>query len=85
MRGLVESVYGESTAEVPEGLKRWEKEAEAVRFSGQTMGTLNALNVENGYRRTPDAWLEDTVTPTRLGKQSITRASHVEPDTDGRW
>jgi len=67
-RDLIEGVYGEEAAErVPKGLRSRANRAEGDRSAKSSLAKLNALILSDGYKSTPNAWLPDTVTPTRLG------------------
>lgn len=69
---LIESVYGEDAEQIPQELLEWQCKAEGERSAQGFMGAINALDVDSGYRKTPETWLEDTVTPTRLGQRNVT-------------
>jgi CRISPR-associated endonuclease/helicase Cas3 len=72
-RLLIEAVYGDDALDrMPEGLRN-----ASIRFEGEeranaSLAQFNALNLADGYKSTPQHWLEDTVTPTRLGELTTT-------------
>jgi CRISPR-associated endonuclease/helicase Cas3 len=72
-RELVESVFGEVEQErVPKGLLARDRDADGKSRAAISLAQLNGLDLDAGYASTLNQWLEDTVTPTRLGDPTIT-------------
>ncbi|MGD9818520.1 MAG: CRISPR-associated helicase Cas3' [Desulfomonilaceae bacterium] len=74
-RILIESVYGLDPSQLPEAIDRRDRQAEGESKAERAMADLNSLSLEEGYSsKIMGAWLEDTLTPTRLGElRSILR------------
>jgi len=71
-RTMIESVYGEkSQALIPEGLQAVEERAEGEDRADASLGLLNSLNLDEGYKATMVHWQEDAYAPTRLGEPTI--------------
>lgn len=71
-RDLIESVFGISVKEkIPEALKKRDEKVEGEIKAAISIARLNALNLAGGYKTTIDHWLDDTVTPTRIGEATI--------------
>lgn len=67
-RELIEAVFSGNTEHtVPEALYQRDLEAEAKWQAERSVAHINMLKVEEGYSATPNQWLEDMQTPTRLG------------------
>jgi CRISPR-associated helicase Cas3/CRISPR-associated endonuclease Cas3-HD len=72
-RHLIESVYGsEAQGRIPAGLQKASDDFEAEQRANASLAGFNALNLSDGYKSTPAHWIEDTVTPTRLGEATTT-------------
>jgi CRISPR-associated endonuclease/helicase Cas3 len=71
-RRALESVYGEQSLAVPVGLQQNTQKAEGENLSQAAMAVWNALNLHEGYKRTQSQWVDDTVSPTRLGEPTVT-------------
>lgn len=72
-RPLLESVFGEEAQlDVPEDLATRDERAAGEESARSSLGKLNALKLEEGYRATPNQWLPDTMAPTRLAEPSTT-------------
>ncbi len=71
-RMLIEGVYGECAAEVPDGLVDKQNLAHGERMAEKAQGTFNALSVTRGYGGEQTALFSDTSAPTRLGDPSVT-------------
>jgi len=66
-RHLIESVYGAAAQEtIPEVLRQREIDALGADFGDISVGLNNALSVFSGYTWKMN-WMDETVTPTRLG------------------
>jgi len=72
-RELVESVFAEPEQDrIPKGLLMRDRDADGKARAAISLAQLNALDLDAGYASTLNQWLEDTVTPTRLGDPTIT-------------
>lgn len=71
-RRAIESVYGAEAISFPIDLQKATDEAEGDNLAKSDMALNNALSLKDGYRVTQSQWVEDTVSPTRLGEQTIT-------------
>jgi len=72
LRRLVEGVYG-NDPNIPRNLTRASLEAEGMDHARIIQGKMNALKLEQGYCKSYEQWLDDTVTPTRLeGEPGVT-------------
>jgi CRISPR-associated endonuclease/helicase Cas3 len=72
-RKLVESVFGdEEQDQIPKGLLARDRDADGKARAATSLAQLNALDLDAGYASTLNQWLEDTVTPTRLGDPTVT-------------
>jgi len=67
-RELIEAVFSGTTEyATPEPLYQRDLEAEAKWQAERSLAYINMLKLEEGYSATPNQWLEDMQTPTRLG------------------
>ncbi|MFH1113947.1 MAG: CRISPR-associated helicase Cas3' [Pseudomonadota bacterium] len=71
-RMLIEGVYGECAAAVPDGLVDKQNRAHGERIAEKSQGMFNALSVTRGYGGDQTALFSDTSAPTRLGEPSVT-------------
>ncbi|MBI3065257.1 MAG: CRISPR-associated helicase Cas3' [Deltaproteobacteria bacterium] len=72
-RCLVETVYGEEEGDVvPQELRKRDLDADGKSRADISLAQLNGLNLDAGYTTTLNQWLEDTVTPTRVGAPTTT-------------
>jgi len=72
-RFLIEGVYGEeAAATIPETLAGIQAECQGRRMAQATMAEQNKLKLNEGYERTWQNWLDDRITPTRLGEDNVT-------------
>lgn len=72
-RELVEAAYSEKAdALIPETLRNRDIAAEARWQADKSLAHINMLKLEEGYAATPNQWLEDMRTPTRLGEMETT-------------
>ncbi|MDR3568591.1 MAG: CRISPR-associated helicase Cas3' [Syntrophobacteraceae bacterium] len=68
-RELVETVFcDDADGRIPEKLRRLDLDAEAKQQAERSLANINMLKLEQGYEATPNQWLEDMCTPTRLGE-----------------
>ncbi len=68
-REMIETVYSEDASQfVPDGLKKVEIEAEGKNMADASLGRLNSLKFDEGYRSTMNQWQDDTIALTRLGE-----------------
>ncbi|MBA7715438.1 hypothetical protein ES703_124484 [subsurface metagenome] len=71
-RKLIESVYGDEGYSIPDNLLLWDDKAYAEDMAARGLARINGLDFNKGYFATPESWLEDTQTPTRLGEITTT-------------
>lgn len=72
-RNLVEEVFGsQHQDDIPKGLQARDLEADGKDRAAISVAQLNGLNLDAGYASTLNQWLEDTITPTRLGIPTTT-------------
>jgi CRISPR-associated endonuclease/helicase Cas3 len=72
-RTLVEAVYGEEAAEtMPDALKQVHDHEYGRERAEGSLGSQNALKIEEGYLYGTQSWEDDIRTPTRLGEESTT-------------
>jgi CRISPR-associated endonuclease/helicase Cas3 len=89
-RELIESVYGDGAAPVPEPISRAAQEAKSQTRINESLAASNALTLNKGYGNTADRahWQSDERTPTRLGEETTTvrlgrrRNGRIEPWAD---
>lgn len=73
VRSLVEAVYGERAAPVPEPLVAATSRASGEAKAREAMGVFNSLQIERGYSAASSPkWAEDDKVPTRLGEETRT-------------
>ncbi len=72
-RCLVEAVYGEEQGDkIPPELRKRDLDADGKARAEISLAQLNCLDLDAGYTTTLNQWLDDTVTPTRLGAPATT-------------
>jgi len=72
-RVLIEAAFSEEAMDlIPAALCQRDLEAEAQRQADRSLAHINMLKLEEGYRATPNQWLEDMRTPTRIGDMEST-------------
>lgn len=71
-RRAIESVYGSDAVPFPESLQQAADQAEGDGIAKSDMAMGNALSLQDGYRVSQSQWVEDTVSPTRLGEPTVT-------------
>ena len=68
-RQLIESVYGAEAEKIPVDLERRDRRSDGKKKAERAMADLNSLDLGEGYSsEIVGPWLEDTLTPTRLGE-----------------
>ncbi|OEU43619.1 CRISPR-associated helicase/endonuclease Cas3 [Methanosarcina sp. Ant1] len=73
LRFLIEGVFGEKAAEnIPKNLKSSDEESRGNSMASKSIANLNSLNFEAGYQKSPTQWVDEVITPTRLGKETVT-------------
>ena len=77
-RRLIEGVFDDKAQEqIPPGLDRNAIRTEGQRSAHASLARFNALDLDQGYQRTPSQWLPDTLTPTRISDPStLVRLAH---------
>lgn len=82
-RRLIEGAYGDINA--PQALIDAESETLGKDMAEKALATENILPLDQGYCHS-STWYEDTVTPTRLGEETVQiRLVKVENDTLSLW
>ncbi|MGB6065521.1 MAG: CRISPR-associated helicase Cas3', partial [Desulfomonilaceae bacterium] len=71
-RDLIEQVYAEDPFDMPEALASHDQTPDGKRRADRALARLNGLNFHEGYQRGLDQWQDDTMTPSRLGANSVT-------------
>lgn len=72
-REMIESVYAETSQElIPKDLLVVESRAYGEDKADMSLGDLNSLKLDEGYRATMNQWQDDTYAPTRLGEPTVT-------------
>jgi CRISPR-associated endonuclease/helicase Cas3 len=72
-RHFVEAVFGEEQQDgIPKELRGRDRDADGKARAAISLAQLNGLDLAAGYTPTLNQWLEDTVTPTRLGVPTTT-------------
>lgn len=73
LRLLIEGVFGEKASEnIPENLKSSAEESKGNSMASKSLANLNSLNFEAGYQKSPTQWVDEVITPTRLGRETVT-------------
>ncbi|AKB47600.1 CRISPR-associated helicase Cas3, protein [Methanosarcina sp. Kolksee] len=72
LRFLIEGVFGEHSIEkVAPNLRIWEDKAEGESRAKIDAANLNSLDFHEEYKRTLTQWVDDLITPTRLGEETL--------------
>ncbi|MBF0555450.1 MAG: CRISPR-associated helicase Cas3' [Nitrospirae bacterium] len=72
-RELIEAAFSEEADDlIPEPLQARDLKAAAKWQADKSLAHINMLKLEQGYEATPNQWLEDMITPTRLGDKDTT-------------
>lgn len=83
VRALVEAVYGEHGASIPDALLAATRKQEGVVLAEISQANFNLLNFSRGYcDESSRHWYEDSKVPTRLGEET-TVLYLVREDEDG--
>ena len=78
-RYFIEGVFGENASEkVPEELKALDEKAYGEAMAQTSMANFKSLALPQGYVRSGTQWLDDVVTPTRLGESVNIRLARFE-------
>lgn len=78
-RYFIEGVFGENASEkVPDELKAFDEKAYGEAMAQTSMANFKSLNLTQGYVRSGTQWLDDVVTPTRLGESVNIRLARFE-------
>ncbi|WP_407356502.1 CRISPR-associated helicase Cas3' [Methanolobus sp. WCC5] len=78
-RYFIEGVFGEgASAKVPAELKALDEKAYGEAMAQTSMANFKSLNLMQGYVRSGTQWLDDVVTPTRLGESVNIRLARFE-------
>ncbi|KKH45917.1 CRISPR-associated helicase/endonuclease Cas3 [Methanosarcina sp. 1.H.A.2.2] len=73
LRLLIEGVFSEKASEnIPENLKSSAEESKGNSMASKSLANLNSLNFEAGYQKSPTQWVDEVITPTRLGRETVT-------------
>lgn len=72
-RELIEAAYSDKADElIPASLRKRDIDAMGKWNAERSLANINELKLEQGYVATPNQWLEDMRTPTRLGDTETT-------------
>ena len=72
-RYLIEHVFGVSAQrEIPKGLRNRDDKAAGEAKANVCVAHLNHLKLNDGYKATINQWMDDIITPTRLGELHVT-------------
>lgn len=72
-RELIEAAYSDKADEwIPATLRKRDIDAMGKWNAERSLANINELKLEEGYVATPNQWLEDMRTPTRLGDTETT-------------
>ena len=78
-RYFIEGVFGEGASiKVPAELKALDEKAYGEAMAQTSMANFKSLNRSQGYVRSGTQWLDDVVTPTRLGESVNIRLARFE-------
>lgn len=69
-RELIEAVFGDDS-ELPPGLQRSADQAEGKAYGDAAQAAQNSIKLAKGYLREGLEWAADSVTPSRLGEDTI--------------
>lgn len=73
LRDMIESVYAEGYSDrTPDELRTSSSEAEGKAYSDRSMARLNAIKPATGYRCQDGQWMDESLSPTRLGEPTVT-------------
>jgi CRISPR-associated endonuclease/helicase Cas3 len=71
-RHLIEAVYGDTDVPVPTALAKLALDHEATTGAHKSLARTNVLKLRDGYKKTWQSWVDDLITPTRLGDATTT-------------
>ncbi len=72
-RELIEAAYSDKADDlIPAALRKRDTDAMGKWNAERSLANINELKLEQGYAATPNQWLEDMRTPTRLGDTETT-------------
>ena len=72
-RELIEAAFSdESETTIPLPLQERDMESDVQDMVSRSLARINVLKLEDGYRVTPNQWLDDTQAMTRLGQITTT-------------
>jgi len=72
-RELIEAAFDEKADElIPSPLRQRDLDSDGKWQADKSLAHINMLKLEEGYAATPNQWLEDMRTPTRLGEMETT-------------
>ncbi|WP_305064281.1 CRISPR-associated helicase Cas3' [Methanococcoides sp.] len=78
-RSFIEYVFGENANEtVPITLRTRDEKAQGEAMADRAMANWRSLNLLQGYERSGSQWVDDTITPTRLGESVNVRLARLE-------
>lgn len=78
-RYFIEGVFGkDASTKVPSELKVLDERAYGDSMAQTSMANFKSLNFSQGYERSGTQWLDDVVTPTRLGESVNIRLARFE-------
>jgi CRISPR-associated endonuclease/helicase Cas3 len=78
-RYFIEGVFGKDAGtKVPSELKILDERAYGDAMAQTSMANFKSLNFSQGYERSGTQWLDDVVTPTRLGESVNIRLTRFE-------
>jgi CRISPR-associated endonuclease/helicase Cas3 len=78
-RYFIEGVFGKDAGtKVPSELKVLDERAYGDAMAQTSMANFKTLNFSQGYERSGTQWLDDAVTPTRLGESVNIRLARFE-------
>jgi len=82
VRRLIEAVYGDEAAEIPEALWRRTQEAEGKTKADESNASFNAIDLDKGYQEgLTGRWYEESVLATRLSEEG--RVTYLAREESG--
>lgn len=87
LRSLIESVYGDPSADgIPEALVSSNIDAEGQAMADRSIARLNAIKPATGYACRDGQWADESYAPTRLGEPTVTiRLARWQNGTLAPW
>lgn len=78
-RYFIEGVFGkEASLKAPPALRELDERAYGEAMAKASMANFKSLDLSQGYERSGTQWLDDIVTPTRLGESVDVRLARFE-------